>query len=247
MTLMRAVLRRLWRLTRATSMVVGLAVMLALIAGVSSLAVAGTFSGGETAAVILKGVSNAETTTTTLINGGLGAALSLRVRPGSPPLTVNADAGTATNLSADKLDGKDSTDFAPAGTAAAYTARNDAGKSMNPEAGNVVIVSKDVPAGSYAINAKVSLHNIDDDDWTNASCQLRAGGSVVERGSLLTMGINGGQEADAVASTEEYSLQAVVAGFGGGAITINCNTFSNSDRADATNAVVTAIKVGSVE
>ena len=70
----------------------------------------------------------------------------------------------------DKLDGKDSTDFAPAGTAAAYTARNDAGKSMNPESGNVVIVSKDVPAGSYAINAKVSLHNIDDDDWANASC-----------------------------------------------------------------------------
>jgi hypothetical protein len=239
--------------------------------------------------VILKGVSNAETTTTTLINGGLGAALSLRVRPGSPPLTVNAAAGTATNLSADKLDGKDSTaflgatakaadadkldgrdstdflgandkaadadkldgkdstDFAPAGTAAAYTARNDAGKSMNPESWNVVIVSKDVPAGSYAINAKVSLHNIDDDDWTNASCQLRAGGSVVERGSLLTMGINGGQEADAVASTEEYPLQAVVAGFGGGAITIICNTFSNSDRVDATNAVVTAIKVGSVE
>jgi hypothetical protein len=61
------------------------------------------------------------------------------------------------------------------------------------------------------------------------------------------MGINGGQEPDAVASTEEYPLQAVVAGFGGGAITINCNTFSNSDRVDATNAVVTAIKVGSVE
>ena len=61
------------------------------------------------------------------------------------------------------------------------------------------------------------------------------------------MGINGGQEADAVASTEEYPLQAVVAGFGGGAITIICNTFSNSDRVDATNAVVTAIKVGSVE
>ena len=52
---------------------------------------------------------------------------------------------------------------------------------------------------------------------------------------------------DAVASTEAYPLQAVVVGFGGGAISINCNTFSNSDRVDATNAVVTAITVGSVE
>lgn len=49
MKLMKATLRRLWGLTRATSMVVGLAVMLALVAGVTSLAVAQKRpSGGET-------------------------------------------------------------------------------------------------------------------------------------------------------------------------------------------------------
>lgn len=40
MKLMKATLRRLWRLTRATSIVVGLAVMVALVAGVATLAVA---------------------------------------------------------------------------------------------------------------------------------------------------------------------------------------------------------------
>lgn len=39
-------------------------------------------------------------------------ALGLTVRPGQPPLTVNTGAGTASNLSADRLDGRDSTVFA---------------------------------------------------------------------------------------------------------------------------------------
>jgi hypothetical protein len=269
MTLMRAVLRRLWRLTRATSMVVGLAAMLALVAGVSSLAVAGTSSGGETAAVILKGASNVETTTTTLINRGLGAALSLRVRPGSPPLTVNADAGTVTNLSADKLDGedstefvsaidgkapdadkldgKDSTDFAPAGTATAYTARTASSRIPNNST-DFVVASKNVPAGSYAINAKVSLENVDDDDVANAYCKLTTGGTTVDLSSLQTPGINtGAQELDAVGNSEEIPLQGVAANFGGGTIALNCWEFSNSDRVDANNAVVTAIRVGSVQ
>src|SRR5215217_163084 len=40
MKLMKATLRRLWHLTRATSFVVGLAVMVALVGGVVSLALA---------------------------------------------------------------------------------------------------------------------------------------------------------------------------------------------------------------
>ena len=40
MNLMKVTLRKLWRLTRATSMVVGLAVMVGLLAGVAALAVA---------------------------------------------------------------------------------------------------------------------------------------------------------------------------------------------------------------
>ncbi|HEX5913507.1 MAG TPA: hypothetical protein VFY54_10310, partial [Rubrobacter sp.] len=111
---MKATLRRLWRLTRATSIVVGLAVMVALVAGVTPLAVAKPPAGGETAATILKGVRNTATAVTTLINSGTGAALSLEVQPGEPPLTVNPEADTATNLSADEVDGKDASAFVSA-------------------------------------------------------------------------------------------------------------------------------------
>jgi hypothetical protein len=121
MKVMKGALGRLWRLTRATSLVVGLAVMVALVGGVVSLALAKPPvsgepppAGGGTAASILKGVTNTATAVTTLINSGTGAALNLVVQPGQPPLTVNDGAGTATGLSADKLDGKDSTAFVSA-------------------------------------------------------------------------------------------------------------------------------------
>ena len=48
-----------------------------------------------------------------LDNNGAGPALAVQVEPGKPPLTVNAGAGKATNLNADKLDGLDATGFAP--------------------------------------------------------------------------------------------------------------------------------------
>src|SRR5215217_4446071 len=121
MKLMKATLRRLWHLTRATSFVVGLAVMVALVGGVVSLALAKPPTGGEpppaggaTAPSILKGVTNTATAVTTLINSGTGAALNLVVQSGQPPLTVNDGAGTATGLSADKVDGKDADAFVSA-------------------------------------------------------------------------------------------------------------------------------------
>jgi hypothetical protein len=110
MKLMKATLRRLWHLTRATSIAVSLAVVVALVGGVVSQAVAAP-SGTTTATAILKGVSNTANAVTTLVNSGTGAALSLQVKPGNPPLTVNPDAGKATNLDADKLDGLDSGAF----------------------------------------------------------------------------------------------------------------------------------------
>jgi hypothetical protein len=111
MKLMKTTLRKLWRLTRTTSTIVGLAVMVGLVAGVASLAVAQKSpSGGTTSSPLLKGVENVAATTTTLINSGRGAAMSMHVQPGNAPLTVNDDAGTATNLSADEVDGKDTTE-----------------------------------------------------------------------------------------------------------------------------------------
>ena len=306
MNLTKAALLKLWRLTRTTSMVVGLAVMLALVAGVTSLAVARTPSGGETASAVLKGVSNTATTVTTLINNGTGAALGLRVRPGEPPLTVNADAGTATNLSADKLDGKDSTafvsaidgkapdadkldgkdsteflgatakaadsdlldgkdsteflgataraadsdkldgkdstDFAPAGTATAYAARTEQTSMHNDP---VDVVSKNVPAGSYAINAKAALRNADDDDDATVLCYLYAGDLQVDQSFFMVL-TERTLEVEPT-ETRNFALQGVVPNFGGGAIKVSCSEVGDSDEVAVFDAVVTAIKVGSVQ
>ena len=54
------------------------------------------------------------------------AAIQLHVAAGKPPLTVNSGAGTATNLSADLLDGLDSSAFAPAEVEARVAAVEDA-------------------------------------------------------------------------------------------------------------------------
>ena len=119
MKVMKATLRRLWRLTRATSIVVGLAVMVGLVAGVVSLAAA-----APTASVaVLKGVENNVSNVTSIVgtladapilrldNNGTGPALDLQVESGNAPMTVNPGAGKVTNLDADKLDGKDSTAY----------------------------------------------------------------------------------------------------------------------------------------
>jgi hypothetical protein len=124
MKLMKATLRRLWRLTGATSIAVSLAVVVALAGGVVSQAVAAP-SGTTTAVALLKGVSNTANTVTTLVNSGTGEALileAIKLDPEQPalrlkvpanrtPLMVNPEAGKAINLTADKLDGKEATEF----------------------------------------------------------------------------------------------------------------------------------------
>jgi len=89
--------------------------------------VALTSSGTALAASFALGVTNTVGQTTTLKSGANGAVLqltntngtgtsvrglSISVASGKPPITVNAGAGKATNLNADKLDGLDSTSLA---------------------------------------------------------------------------------------------------------------------------------------
>ena len=112
--MIKTLLGGLVRLGRATSAVVGLAVVLALVVGVSSAALAGNLD-----PLKIGSLKNVATKTTQLVgkvasgsafavnNPSGGPALGLRVNAGQAPLTVNAEAGTATNLSADELDGKD--------------------------------------------------------------------------------------------------------------------------------------------
>lgn len=104
-------------------MPVVLAVMLVVVFGASSPASAhGGYKG-----LLHLGHSRTATATTTLVgnivdatksalvvqNTGGGSALELQVNGGAAPLKVNPEAGTATNLDADKLDGQNSSAFAP--------------------------------------------------------------------------------------------------------------------------------------
>jgi hypothetical protein len=147
-----ALSRTLW-LARGTSVVVGLAVMLALVVGVASTALAGTGVG----AALNLGQLNTVNAITKLVGSVTGpslqvdnnstdvsaTALDLQVESGKPPMKVNS--GTKVeNLNADKLDGTDSTGFAqsvkPIKVVAAAQVRSDG--RVNTSNSNVVGVTK---------------------------------------------------------------------------------------------------------
>ena len=106
---------------RATVFLVGLAVILALMFGVATVALAGTgvgatFNLGKTNTVnaISKLVGSTASSMLVVDNNGTGSALSLEVGSGQAPLTVNASAGKATNLNADRIDDREASSFADA-------------------------------------------------------------------------------------------------------------------------------------
>jgi hypothetical protein len=96
---------------KATVFAVGLAVVLAVILGVATAAMAA--APGDPFRL---GKSNVVNKVSTLVKRGAGPALSLKVRGGQPPLAVNSG-GRVKNLNADRVDGKDSSAFAPADSA----------------------------------------------------------------------------------------------------------------------------------
>jgi hypothetical protein len=107
--MLRNVASKVMWVGRATVFLVGLAVILAVALGVASTAF------GADGQPLFLGRTNVASTMSTLIKQGPGAALSLQVESGSPPLAVNSDT-QVTNLNADKLDGKNDTDFYAAGS-----------------------------------------------------------------------------------------------------------------------------------
>ncbi len=104
---------------RATVFLVGLAVILALVLGMATMAFAangnnfvlGVLNNSATAITKLTGnVSGKPALQVSNPNTAAGSkALQLDVADGNAPLTVNATAGKATNLNSDTLDGLDST------------------------------------------------------------------------------------------------------------------------------------------
>ena len=113
---------------RAATFCVGLAVVLAVTLGVAATALAAV--PGDPFKLGRLNVVDRLTTLTGSVagpmlrveNNGGGPALALKSGAGGPPLTVGADAGKATNLDADKLDGKDASAFLPADGKAASAA-----------------------------------------------------------------------------------------------------------------------------
>jgi hypothetical protein len=101
----KRVFRRVLVVGRTAALFVGLAVMVAVVLGIGSSALA---ANGKP---FILGKGNVATKASALINRGVGPALNLSVRPGQPPLVVNSPV-TVPNLSADKIDGKDSSEFA---------------------------------------------------------------------------------------------------------------------------------------
>ena len=101
---------------RATTFLVGLAVILALIAGVASTAFAGTGVGARfdlgktnTVSAVSKLVGSVSGSSLVVDNNSTNAAataLDLQVEAGKAPMKVNSAAKVA-NLNADKLDGMD--------------------------------------------------------------------------------------------------------------------------------------------
>lgn len=94
---------------KAAVFLVGLAVILALLFGVASRALA---ADGDP---FLLGEQNVASAVSQLVKQGPGPALSLEVEAKQPPLEVNSKKKVA-RLNADSLDGKNSTDFYAAGS-----------------------------------------------------------------------------------------------------------------------------------
>ena len=107
-TMFRSAVGKVVWMARATTVVVGLAIMMGLVFGMASVAL------GTDGQRFIIGALNTAESISTLEKSGKGPALSLKVDSG-PPLAVNKQAKVA-NLNADKLDGKHAGAFLPKAT-----------------------------------------------------------------------------------------------------------------------------------
>jgi hypothetical protein len=135
-----------------------------------------------------------------------------------------------------------------AGTSKAY-ARTDFTSHTLPanNAGPVVVASKDLPAGSYVVNAKLTAENRDSTQGVTLDCVLREQGAS----SYLDVGFSGIPRSGEFGPSSSYAgpvLQDVLQGYGGGTLEIACS--QNGSNASAVSVAVihlTAIRVNSVE
>lgn len=145
------------RLGRATVFAVGLTVILAVVLGVATTALAampgdpfrlGRINSIDRLSTLVGTTANAMLR---VDNNGSGPALSLEANAGRPPVVVNAAAGTATNFDADELDGRDSSAFLPA-----EIYEKSASQEISPDSSSGTTVTCDpgdvAVSGSYAVS-----------------------------------------------------------------------------------------------
>ena len=111
----RTILERTVWLGRKTATVMGLAMLLALTVGLASTALAavpgdplklGRLNTMNRITQVVGGANGALLRIDNSSTGDSATALNLRVKAGKAPMAVSADAGKATNLNADEVDGK---------------------------------------------------------------------------------------------------------------------------------------------
>ena len=129
--------------------------------------------------------------------------------------------------------GADGAPGAP-GTSDAFHANNLFTFSQGISSETVTVISKQVPAGSYVINAKAQL--VDPRaDGLNARCVMRAGGALVDDTGTIH-----------VSGSESVAFQGVAANFAGGMLLVECNE-STGTVLSVSKVMLTAINVTTVQ
>jgi hypothetical protein len=206
---------------------------------VSTSAVAGSGVGG----VFNLGKSNTVNASTSLsgstsgkslqvTNKGSGTALGLTVRAGKPPLVVNSKAGKATNLNADKLDGKSSGYFASAGYSASFT--DSSPVTMTSAGESHTLLSAAVPKGHYVVVARLQGITGNDGGGNNFryDCSLGGADGTIDS-PVYRVGMTNGQE-------NYLTYQGVYSG--SGPLTLTCRS-ANVHTLTALSGSLVATKV----
>lgn len=161
--MLKTIFKRVTWLARGTSMVLGLAVMLALVFGLTATALAEMpgdpfkLGRGNTIDRLTKLVGSVAGPMLRIDNNNAdtnATALDLQVEPGNAPMRVNDTAGTATNLDADKVDGQDAEALKP------LLADVESNGNLDTLANNRGVVSVEkLGTGLYEVTFDRDVHN----------------------------------------------------------------------------------------
>jgi hypothetical protein len=153
--MVKTIFSGVWRIGRATALILGLAMMLAMVLGLASVAFGADGDAWRlgranvaTAITTLAGPLGVNGPIVRLVNNNTGTndtALELRVQTGEAPMRVNSST-RVDNFNADQLDGQDSTAFLGESEKAA-----DADKLDNQDSGDFVTRGQfsNVPGGVF--------------------------------------------------------------------------------------------------